>query len=83
MNYSNIMEEIKSVKAEYQYVEIMASPGGCVMGGGLPIKTSKQRSEYDIRKLRADCLYGIDEKSTIRKSEAILSQILAYHSETS
>ena len=38
------------------------------MGGGQPIKTSKQRSEYDIRKLRADCLYGIDEKSTIRKS---------------
>ena len=62
------MEEIKSGKAEYQFVEIMACPGGCVMGGGQPIKTSKQRSEYDIRKLRADCLYGIDEKSTIRKS---------------
>jgi NADP-reducing hydrogenase subunit HndD len=67
-NAQKIMEEIKSGKAEYQFVEIMACPGGCVMGGGQPIKTSKQRSEYDIRKLRADCLYGIDEKSTIRKS---------------
>ena len=67
-NAQKIMEEIKSGKAEYQFVEIMACPGGCVMGGGQPIKTSKQRSEYDIRKLRADCLYDIDEKSTIRKS---------------
>ena len=67
-NAQKIMEEIKSGKAEYQFVEIMACPGGCVMGGGQPIKTSKQRSEYDIRKLRADCLYNIDEKSTIRKS---------------
>ena len=67
-NAQKIMEEIKSGKAEYQFVEIMACPGGCVMGGGQPIKTSKQRSEYDVRKLRADCLYDIDEKSTIRKS---------------
>lgn len=38
------------------------------MGGGQPIKTAKERMEYDVRKLRADCLYSIDEKSTIRKS---------------
>ena len=38
------------------------------MGGGQPIKTSKQRSKYDVRKLRSDCLYSIDEKSVIRKS---------------
>lgn len=38
------------------------------MGGGQPIRTSKERSSIDIRKLRADCLYSIDEKSTVRKS---------------
>lgn len=38
------------------------------MGGGQPIKSSKERMEFDVRKLRADCLYSIDEKSTIRKS---------------
>ena len=38
------------------------------MGGGQPIKNSKIRSEVDVRKLRADSLYSIDEKSTIRKS---------------
>lgn len=67
-NAQKIMEEIKSGKADYQFVEIMACPGGCVMGGGQPIRTSKERSSIDIRKLRADCLYSIDEKSTIRKS---------------
>ncbi|MCF0124381.1 MAG: iron hydrogenase small subunit [Clostridia bacterium] len=67
-NAHTIMEEIKSGKADYQFVEIMACPGGCVMGGGQPIKSSKIRSEVDVRKLRAECLYSIDEKSTVRKS---------------
>ena len=67
-NAKTILEEIKSGKADYQFVEIMACPGGCVMGGGQPIKSSKIRSEVDVRKLRADALYTIDEKSTIRKS---------------
>ena len=67
-NAQKIMEEIKSGKADYQFVEIMACPGGCVMGGGQPIKSSKIRSEVDVRKLRADALYSIDEKSTVRKS---------------
>ena len=38
------------------------------MGGGQPIKSSKVRSEVDVWKLRADALYTIDEKSTMRKS---------------
>ena len=38
------------------------------MGGGQPIKSSKVRAEVDVRKLRADALYTIDEKSAIRKS---------------
>ena len=67
-NARKILEEIKSGKADYQFVEIMACPGGCVMGGGQPIKSSKVRAEVDVRALRAGALYSIDEKSTIRKS---------------
>ena len=67
-NAQTIMGEIKSGKADYQFVEIMACPGGCIMGGGQPIKSSKIRSEVDVRRLRANSLYTIDEKSTIRKS---------------
>ena len=46
----------------------MTCPGGCIMGGGQPIKNSKTRATVDVRKLRSDALYEIDEKSTIRKS---------------
>ena len=67
-NAQKIMDEIKEGKADYQFVEIMACPGGCIMGGGQPIKTSKERMDVDVRKLRAECLYSIDEKSQIRKS---------------
>ena len=67
-NARTILEEIKSGKANYQFVEIMACPGGCIMGGGQPIKSSKIRSEVDVRKLRADALYSIDERSIVRKS---------------
>lgn len=67
-NARKIMDEIRQGKADYEFVEIMACPGGCVMGGGQPIKNSKTRAEIDVRKLRADALYTIDEKSNLRKS---------------
>ena len=67
-NAKKIMEEIKSGKADYHFVEIMACPGGCVMGGGQPIKNSRTRASVDVRKLRAEALYSIDEASRIRKS---------------
>lgn len=67
-NARKIMEQIKEGKSPYHFVEIMACPGGCVMGGGQPIKDAKTRANVDVRKLRADSLYSIDEKSTIRKS---------------
>ena len=63
-----IMEEIKSGKSPYHFVEIMACPGGCIMGGGQPIHSSKERELIDIRALRASALYTIDERSVIRKS---------------
>lgn len=67
-NARKIMEQIKAGNSPYHFVEIMACPGGCVMGGGQPIKSSKVRATVDVRKLRADALYSIDEKSVIRKS---------------
>ena len=63
-----IMEEIKSGKSKYHFIEIMACPGGCIMGGGQPIHSAKTREMVDIRSKRAGALYSIDEKSVIRKS---------------
>lgn len=63
-----IMDEIRDGKADYQFVEIMACPSGCIMGGGQPIKSSKIRATVDVRRMRSDSMYSIDEKSKIRKS---------------
>jgi len=46
----------------------MACPGGCITGGGQPIKNSKTLETVNVFKKRADALYSIDEKSVIRKS---------------
>lgn len=67
-NAKQILEEIKNGKVDYQFVEVMTCPGGCIMGGGQPIHNFKTKNEYDIRKLRSNILYSIDEKSEVRKS---------------
>lgn len=80
-NARKVMEMVKEGTVEADFIEVMACPGGCIMGGGQPIKSSKERREKDIRKLRADALYTIDEKSTIRKSHKnpILKTIYDYY----
>lgn len=67
-NARKVSEQIKNGEADYDFLEVMACPGGCIMGGGQPIKSSKIRSEVDIRRKRAEAIYSIDERSTIRKS---------------
>jgi len=67
-NATKIMEEIKEKKADYQFVEIMACPGGCVTGGGQPIKSAKTRATVDVRALRAQGLYSADKEAKLRKS---------------
>ncbi len=67
-NARKMMEQVRKGESPYHFIEVMSCPGGCVMGGGQPIKNSKIRSTVDVRKLRADSLYDIDEKSVIRKS---------------
>lgn len=67
-NAKEIMEEIKAGTADFDFVEVMACPGGCIMGGGQPIKSAKTRNVVDVFKKRSSSLYKIDEKSKVRKS---------------
>ena len=67
-NAKKVMDEIKKGKVDYQFVEIMACPGGCVTGGGQPIKNAKERLEEDVRKLRAKSIYSADKNTKLRKS---------------
>lgn len=48
---------------KYDYIEVMACPGGCIGGGGQPIPTTAK-----IRKERIMALYRIDKFKEIRKA---------------
>ncbi|WP_061996599.1 NADH-dependent [FeFe] hydrogenase, group A6 [Clostridium sp. ATCC 25772] len=63
-NAKKIMEEVKSGTCKYDFIEIMACPGGCIDGGGQPyIKSCKEKLEK-----RMKMVYEKDKTSKIRKS---------------
>lgn len=67
-NARQLLEDVKSGKANYQFIEIMGCPGGCVNGGGQPQQPGTVRNFTDIRALRAKALYDIDANMPHRKS---------------
>ncbi len=67
-NAAKLLDSIKSGKADYHFIEVMACPGGCINGGGQPILIDKEKTE-EVKKLRAQGLYKIDrEYRKYRKS---------------
>lgn len=60
-NIKKMMDRIAAGEADYQFVEMMACPGGCVNGGGQPIVSSGVKSELDVRTERAKVLYDRDK----------------------
>ena len=59
------IQEIKAGTSDFQLLEVMACPGGCVNGGGQPVSCNKP----ELRKQRADALYTEDVKDVkFRKS---------------
>ena len=67
-NAKELLNKIKEGEAKYDFIEIMACPGGCVNGGGQPIVSAKKRALVDVRVERAKALYSEDRNSKLRKS---------------
>ncbi len=67
-NAAKLLDEIRAGKADYQFVEIMCCPGGCVNGGGQPIVPASVRNFVDIKAERAKVLYAEDAGLPMRKS---------------
>ncbi len=67
-NARKLLDLIRAGKADYQFIEVMACPGGCVNGGGQPIVPSMVRNFIDVRAERAKTLYEIDRNAPVRKS---------------
>ena len=62
-NARKLMDAIAAGKVKYDFVEVMACPGGCINGGGQPIK-----DDYDKVAARTKVLYGLDKVNNLRFS---------------
>ena len=67
-NAKQVLDGLKSGELDYDFVEFMACPGGCINGGGQPLQPADVRSFTDIKGLRAAALYQQDETMIFRKS---------------
>lgn len=67
-NAAKVLEAVKSGEKEYDFIEVMCCPGGCINGGGQPIQPADVQGFTDLKGLRAKALYKQDEAMPMRKS---------------
>ena len=67
-NASKLLDAVKSGEKNYDFIEIMGCPGGCVTGGGQPIVPAEVKMSVDPRQVRAAAIYSADEAKVHRKS---------------
>ncbi len=72
-NTRKVMEDIVSGKSQYDFVEIMACPGGCAGGGGQPITDGAELAGQ-----RGARLYALDAANKLRFSHENPSVVAAY-----
>ena len=62
-NVRKLIEAIEHGRVHYDFVEVMACPGGCVGGGGQPIHDGQELAHE-----RGENLYALDQNASIRFS---------------
>lgn len=62
-NARRLVEALRAGKVHYDFVEVMACPGGCVGGGGQPIHDGQE-----LAGARSKVLYGLDQCADLRCS---------------
>lgn len=67
-NAAKLLDSIKSGEKQFDFIEVMGCPGGCVTGGGQPIVSAKQLMDVDPRIVRAKAIYQEDASMKLRKS---------------
>ena len=72
-NARELIEAIRAGEVQYDFVEVMACPGGCVGGGGQPFTDGVEMAEK-----RGDMLYDLDKASDIRFSHENSAVKLTY-----
>ncbi|MBR3402962.1 MAG: [Parasporobacterium sp.] len=57
-----IMEQVRSGEKKFHFIEVMACPGGCIMGGGQPIKIGRPHVQN-----RQEGIYRSDKMASVKK----------------
>lgn len=63
----DVLEEVKTGKADFHFMEVMSCPAGCISGGGQP-KILLEKNRDIAYKNRTASTYKHDSEFTIRKS---------------
>lgn len=67
-NARKLMSMMITGEKQYEFIEVMACPGGCICGGGQPFVDSAIRDRIDVKAERSKAIYDEDEAAFIRKS---------------
>ena len=67
-NVNKVCEAVLKGESDFQFVEVMTCPGGCVMGGGQPIRATIVKHKAEIAAARAQALYSSDKAMYTRRS---------------
>jgi NADH-quinone oxidoreductase subunit G/NADP-reducing hydrogenase subunit HndD len=67
-NARTVIDQILAGEKKYDFVEVMACPGGCINGGGQPLQPSSVRNNVDLKAIRAKALYDFDSSIELRRS---------------
>ena len=65
-NAKKVLDKVKNKEEDFAAIEIMACPGGCVNGGGQPIRLGEE--QIDVIKARQQGIYNIDKNKIKRIS---------------
>lgn len=68
-NAQKIMEDIKSGKKQYHFIEVMACPGGCVNGGGQILVDYNKTPVEEVIKKRSTAIYKADGDCKFKNSD--------------
>ncbi len=63
-NARELCEKVSKGESDYDLIEVMACPGGCISGGGQPVNF-----ESDFREKRTNAIYNVDKQLQLHKPQ--------------
>lgn len=66
-NAEDVIKKVQSGEVHYDFIEVMACPGGCINGGGQPVAVGDIRA--NVKAVRGQGLYQADKTTTVNRAD--------------